>query len=90
MQGEVEQIFMMKPRAQGPHDVGLLEYLEDIIGTDKYVERSSSAASSEYRTYAAVFNLCFVSISQIALYVPFIPQVTRCALTATCCSLALP
>ena len=27
---------MMKPIAQGPHDTGLLEYLEDIIGTDKY------------------------------------------------------
>ena len=35
-QGEVEQISMMKPIAQGPHDTGLLEYLEDIIGTDKY------------------------------------------------------
>lgn len=35
-QGEVEQISMMKPVAQGPHDTGLLEYLEDIIGTDKY------------------------------------------------------
>ena len=36
VQGEVEQISMMKPIAQGPHDTGLLEYLEDIIGTDKY------------------------------------------------------
>lgn len=27
---------MMKPVAQGPHDTGLLEYLEDIIGTDQY------------------------------------------------------
>ena len=32
LQGEVEQIAMMKPKAQGEHDVGLLEYLEDIIG----------------------------------------------------------
>lgn len=38
-QGEVEQISLMKPKAQGPHDVGFLEYLEDIIGTDKYVEK---------------------------------------------------
>lgn len=29
----------MKPKAQGPHDEGFLEYLEDIIGTDKYVEK---------------------------------------------------
>jgi structural maintenance of chromosome 4 len=29
----------MKPKAQNPNDVGLLEYLEDIIGSNKYVER---------------------------------------------------
>ncbi len=29
---------MMKPKAQNPNETGLLEYLEDIIGTDKYVE----------------------------------------------------
>lgn len=38
-QGEVEQISLMKPKAQGPHDEGFLEYLEDIIGTNKYVEK---------------------------------------------------
>ena len=39
LQGEVEQIAMMKPRAP-PGDEnksGLLEYLEEIIGTDQYV-----------------------------------------------------
>ncbi|GAB2287864.1 Structural maintenance of chromosomes protein 4 [Dionaea muscipula] len=36
---EVEQISLMKPKAQGPHDEGFLEYLEDIIGTVKYVEK---------------------------------------------------
>ncbi|KAK6928195.1 RecF/RecN/SMC, N-terminal [Dillenia turbinata] len=39
LQGEVEQISMMKPKAQGSHDEGFLEYLEDIIGTNKYVEK---------------------------------------------------
>lgn len=29
----------MKPKGQGPHDEGFLEYLEDIIGTNKYVEK---------------------------------------------------
>lgn len=38
-QGEVEQISLMKPKSQGPHDEGFLEYLEDIIGTNKYVEK---------------------------------------------------
>ena len=39
LQGEVEQISMMKPKAATPHDEGLLEYLEDIIGTNRYIER---------------------------------------------------
>lgn len=36
LQGEVESIAQMKPKAQGEHDDGLLEYLEDIIGTSQY------------------------------------------------------
>lgn len=32
LQGEVESIAMMKPKAQSENDDGLLEYLEDIIG----------------------------------------------------------
>lgn len=39
LQGEVEQIAMMKPKAQTAHEDGLLEYLEDIIGSNKYIER---------------------------------------------------
>jgi len=39
LQGEVEQISMMKPKGQTEHETGLLEYLEDIIGTDKYIEQ---------------------------------------------------
>jgi structural maintenance of chromosome 4 len=35
---------MMKPKAQNPHETGLLEYLEDIIGTDKYVPLIEEAA----------------------------------------------
>ncbi|GJZ80933.1 structural maintenance of chromosomes protein 4, partial [Tanacetum coccineum] len=38
LQGEVEQISLMKPKSQGSHDEGFLEYLEDIIGTNKYLE----------------------------------------------------
>ncbi|KAL5741248.1 hypothetical protein ACOSP7_027980 [Xanthoceras sorbifolium] len=43
LQGEVEQISLMKPKAQGPHDEGFLEYLEDIIGTNKYIEKIDEA-----------------------------------------------
>jgi structural maintenance of chromosome 4 len=37
-QGEVESIAQMKPKAPNEHEDGLLEYLEDIIGTSKYKE----------------------------------------------------
>ncbi|AET39374.1 condensin subunit SMC4 Ecym_4311 [Eremothecium cymbalariae DBVPG len=36
LQGEVESIAQMKPKADHEGDDGLLEYLEDIIGTAKY------------------------------------------------------
>jgi len=38
LQGEVEQISLMKPKALTPHEDGLLEYLEDIIGSNRLVE----------------------------------------------------
>ncbi|CAL7944659.1 unnamed protein product [Xylocopa violacea] len=38
LQGEVEQIAMMKPKAQNENDTGMLEFLEDIIGTVRYKE----------------------------------------------------
>jgi len=36
LQGEVEQIAMMKPKAENEHSTGMLEYLEDVIGTVRY------------------------------------------------------
>lgn len=36
LQGEVESIAMMKPKGLLPNESGLLEYLEDIIGTERY------------------------------------------------------
>jgi structural maintenance of chromosome 4 len=38
LQGEVEQIALMKPKAQTEHDEGMLEFLEDIIGTSRLKE----------------------------------------------------
>lgn len=38
LQGEVEQIAMMKPKAPNEHESGMLEFLEDIIGTTRYKE----------------------------------------------------
>lgn len=48
LQGEVESIAQMKPKAANEHDDGLLEYLEDIIGTSKYTTPiEESAAETE-------------------------------------------
>ncbi|XP_033118260.1 structural maintenance of chromosomes protein 4-like [Anneissia japonica] len=38
LQGEVEQISLMKPKALTEHEEGMLEYLEDIIGSNKFKE----------------------------------------------------
>lgn len=38
LQGEVEQIAMMKAKAASAHEDGLLEYLEDIIGSNRHLE----------------------------------------------------
>ncbi|ETW86671.1 hypothetical protein HETIRDRAFT_58645 [Heterobasidion irregulare TC 32-1] len=46
LQGEVESIAQMKPKAPSEHEDGLLEYLEDIIGTSQYklpIEESLAA-----------------------------------------------
>ena len=45
LQGEVESIAQMKPKAANDHDDGLLEYLEDIIGTSKYKTPIDEAAA---------------------------------------------
>ncbi|XP_061935021.1 structural maintenance of chromosomes protein 4 [Apis cerana] len=54
LQGEVEQIAMMKPKAQHENDTGMLEFLEDIIGTVRYKEPLEKLSNkiellSEYR-----------------------------------------
>ena len=54
LQGEVEMISMMPPKGKTENDEGLLEYLEDIIGSNKYVEDANRAAEkveqlTEYR-----------------------------------------
>src|SRR5690606_1409357 len=43
LQGEVESIAQMKPKAQNEHEDGLLEYLEDIIGTSRYKQAIADA-----------------------------------------------
>ncbi|XP_029636692.1 structural maintenance of chromosomes protein 4 [Octopus sinensis] len=38
LQGEVEQIAMMKPKAENEHSEGMLEFLEDIVGSSRFKE----------------------------------------------------
>lgn len=45
LQGEVESIAQMKAKAMNEHEDGLLEYLEDIIGTSKYKQPIDEAAA---------------------------------------------
>jgi structural maintenance of chromosome 4 len=45
LQGEVESIAQMKAKAANEHEDGLLEYLEDIIGTSKYKAPIDEAAA---------------------------------------------
>lgn len=53
LQGEVESIAQMKPKAANEHDDGLLEYLEDIIGTSKYKSPIEESAT-EIETFNEV------------------------------------
>ena len=43
-QGEVEQISLMKPKALTEHETGMLEYLEDIVGSSRYKASGGQAA----------------------------------------------
>ena len=43
LQGEVEQISTMKPKAATEHETGFLEYLEDIIGSNEFVDSIAEA-----------------------------------------------
>ena len=46
LQGEVEMISMMKPKTGKAEDPGLLEYLEEIIGTNAYLSQLEALGAS--------------------------------------------
>ena len=46
LQGEVEQISLMKNKSGDLEKPGMLEYLEEIIGTNKYIEAIENATSN--------------------------------------------
>ena len=51
LQGEVEQISLMKPKTGKQDDPGLLEYLEDIIGSYVYKEKIDSLEEEYFKLY---------------------------------------
>lgn len=51
LQGEVEQISLMKPRSGKQDDPGLLEYLEDIIGSHVYKEQIENLDEEYFKLY---------------------------------------
>jgi structural maintenance of chromosome 4 len=66
----VESIAQMKPKAATEHDEGLLEYLEDIIGTSKYKEPIEEALGEmekfgEERGEKVCLLIIFLSFSRI-------------------------
>lgn len=67
-QGEVEQIAMMKPKGQTEHDEGMLEYLEDIIGSCRLKEPINTLCRrvellNEQRGEKVRGNTCFNLLS---------------------------
>jgi structural maintenance of chromosome 4 len=65
LQGEVEMISLMKPKAEKENDEGLLEYLDDIIGTSRLREKVKdldmkvNAVDAERQIQLAKFNILF-------------------------------
>jgi structural maintenance of chromosome 4 len=52
LQGEVEQISLMKPKTGNQENPGFIEYLEDIIGTNVFIDRISEL-ENEYQNLRA-------------------------------------
>jgi chromosome segregation ATPase len=62
LQGEVEAIAQMKPKAPSEHEDGLLEYLEDIIGTSSLKVRPTAVGSIHAKTQAARGGYTYIHI----------------------------
>lgn len=72
LQGEVEQIALMKPKAGEEGKSGLLEYLEEIIGSDKYIpkilqiEKELESIADDLTLHKKLADQATDSISSIA------------------------
>lgn len=61
LQGEVESISRMKPKGETPNEVGLLEYLEEIIGTDRYIEEIAKKGELDVK----ISDQCQIELSRL-------------------------
>jgi len=61
LQGEVESISRMKPKGETPTEVGLLEYLEEIIGTDRYIEEIEKKGELDSK----ISDQCQIELSRL-------------------------
>lgn len=84
---------MMKPKAQTQHEEGLLEYLEDIIGSNKYVSKIEEAAQkveAANETRTEKLNRAKVVEKEregLEVFVHYICVVCRCVVL--CCIMCL-
>lgn len=61
---------MMKPVAQGPHDTGLLEYLEDIIGTDKFKPQLEEGAKRYLAMHSRIPSYSVTDLCSLVIICP--------------------
>lgn len=64
LQGEVEQISLMKPKAEKDNETGMLEYLEDIIGCSRLkepIEKLTERVSLQSEIRDDKFNRCNIA-----------------------------
>lgn len=69
LQGEVEQISLMKPKADNSNDTGMLEFLEDIIGTSRYkvpIDQLNAKYVELNEQRSQFVNRCKMSASEMA------------------------
>jgi structural maintenance of chromosome 4 len=64
----VESIAQMKPKAATEHDEGLLEYLEDIIGTNQYKEPIEEALGEMEKYSEERGEKVFIHASPLVLF----------------------
>jgi structural maintenance of chromosome 4 len=64
LQGEVEQISTLKPKGSKDDNIGLLEYLEDIVGTNEYLAHIQEL-TNKFDQVLERRALIFVRIKQV-------------------------